>query len=192
MYVCGNDAGTLGVAVGIPTLYQIAVSSAGVLGAVTTGPALTTAASECSPVVEFYNPNAAGGAKDWIFLSVQSFGQTAATINCPTKMFTLQPAHVPADIGCIMSFDVTSGAAISTATATNATFFAPGGASGVIVDNSVAPAALGTGTPTSPERTSQVYYTPLANGPCGEIEALQGGLPGIGGCLVQASQAGFQ
>jgi hypothetical protein len=165
LYVCGNATAT-----NIPTLYQIPVSSVGLLGTPNQGPALTTAAATCSPVTEFFNPDGGGAGvpKDWVFLSVTDLGQTATPINCP--------AHT----GCIMSFDVTSGAAISPSTATAATpFSVPGGASGVIVDNSV---LAGSGTSASPGGTSQIYYTPLGVGDCTT-------LTGIGGCLVQISQA---
>jgi len=168
LYVCGNATGST-----VPTLYQIPVTSAGLLGTPNQGPALTTAAATCSPVTEFFNPDGGGAGvpKDWIFLSVTDLGQTSTPINCP------------ANTGCIMSFDVTSGAAISPSTATAATpFSVPGGASGVIVDNSV---VAGTGTSTSPGGTSQIYYTPLGNGVCST-------LPGIGGCLVQISQAALR
>jgi hypothetical protein len=170
MYVCGNAAAS-----DTPTLYQIPLTSTGdlgTLGVLNVGPALTTAAATCSPVTEFYNPDGGGAGvpKDWIFLSVTGSGQTASPIGCP------------ANSGCIMSFDVTSGSPISSTTATAATFSAPGGASGVIVDNSV---AAGAGTSGSPGGTSQIYYTPLGSGVCTT-------LTGIGGCLVQLSQAALR
>ncbi len=156
MYACGNIGGA-------PTLYQIAVSSAGVLGTVTAGPALAASGSTCGPVVEMYNPNASGGAKDWIFTSVQGGAVTGAPINCP------------AAAGCIMSFDVTSGAAISPGgTATVGVATVAGGASGVVFDNSV-----GAGTLAG---ASQLYFTPLANQTC----TTSGG---TGGCAIQSSQS---
>jgi hypothetical protein len=167
LYVCGNAPAS-----DIPTLYQIPLTSTGILGAPNEGPALTTASATCSPVTEFYNPSGGGAGvpKDWIFLSVTDLGQTTAPVSCP------------ANTGCIMSFDVTSGSTISSSTTTAATFSVPGGASGVIVDNGV---AAGTGTSTSPSGTSEIYYTPLGNGNCTT-------LMGIGGCLVQVSQAALR
>lgn len=160
-YVCGNAGGE-------PTLYQITVSSAGIVsGTATAGPALTTAATTCGPVVEAYNPNASGGAKDWIFTSVQASGQTASPISCPPNT------------GCIMSFDVTSGATISGTTATLGHMAVPGGASGIVIDNTV-----GSGTLAG---ASQVYFTPLATGSC-----TTSGAQGIGGCAIQASQSTLQ
>jgi hypothetical protein len=154
LYVCGNPGG-------LPTLYQIPITIAGVMGVPNTGPALATANVACSPVTEVKNPNATGGAKDWIFLSVENFNVTAAQIACP------------AGAGCIMSFDVTLGAAISGATATAARAAAAGGASGVVVDNTASLAGA-----------SQVYFSTLTNGtsPCATST-------GTGGCATQASQS---
>ena len=151
----------------IPTLYQIAVSTTGVLGTVSTGPALSTAASGsplCSPPTEFLNPrNTSGGlhpaGTDLIFLSVTNFGQTAAPISCAVNT------------GCLMSFDVTSGATISSSTPTVATAHEAGGTSGIIVDGSSA----STGA-------SQIYFNPLSSTAC----VTSGG---TGGCAVQASQS---
>ncbi len=154
LYVCGDIGGN-------PTLYQISVSAAGALGAVTTGPNIASAATTCSAVTEFRNPNAAGGAKDWIFLSTQASAVTGAPINCPAAS------------GCLMSFDVTSGAAISAGTTTAARITVAGGASGLVIDNS-----------SSSGGASQVYFTPLATGNCTTATN-----PGIGGCAIQASQS---
>jgi hypothetical protein len=157
LYVCGNIGGN-------PTLYQINVSSTGALvGTPTTGPTIASATTTCSPVVEFFNPNAAVGGKDWIFLSTQNSAETASPISCPAAS------------GCLVSFDVTSGAAISAITPTAARTTVAGGASGVVFDNF----ATATGD-------SQVYFTPLAAGTCTTSPAI-----GIGGCAIQASQSGL-
>jgi hypothetical protein len=50
-----------------------------------------------------------------------------------------------------------------------------GGASGIVIDNTVHSATLGT---------SQVYFSTLSNQPCGTS--------GAGGCAIQASQSGLQ
>ncbi len=161
-YICGNAGGE-------PTLYQISTPSTGVMtaGAATAGPALTTATTTCSPVTEIYNPNGNGGAVDWLFMSVQASAQTASPISCPSA------------IGCIMSFNVTSGAAISGTTATVGHSTVAGGTSGIIVDN-----VVGTGTIAG---ASQVYFTPLATGNCSTSTG-----QGIGGCATQASQSKLQ
>ena len=154
MYVCGNIGGN-------PTLYQVSVG-AGALGTVTVGPNVAAAATTCSPVTEFYNANAAGGAKDWIYLSVIASGKTTTPIGCP----------LPAG-GCLMSFDVTSVGPISTSTATIARIRASGGASGVIADNDI-----------SATGDSELYFTPLAAEGCTTATN-----PGIGGCSKQVAQS---
>jgi hypothetical protein len=161
MYACASAASAGN---NIPTLYQIPVSKTGVLGTASTGPALSTAASGspvCSPVTEFFNPsNTSSGlhpaGTDLIFLSVTNFGLMSAPIGCPSNL------------GCLMSFDVTSGATISSSTATVATAHEAGGTSGIIVDGSSASAGA-----------SQIYFNPLTSTLCG------------GGCAIQASQSGL-
>jgi hypothetical protein len=68
LYVCGNTGG-------LPTLYQIPITD-GTMGEVNVGPALATGtgAIPCSPVTDVPNPNAAGGATEWLFASVQTGG----------------------------------------------------------------------------------------------------------------------
>jgi hypothetical protein len=162
MYICGNAGGD-------PTLYQVTVPATGILtaGAATVGPVLTTGPTTCGPVVEFYNPNASGGPADWIFTSVEANALTTTPISCPNITYT----------GCIMSFNVTSGAAISASTATVGHTTVAGGASGVVVDNTVGSSTLAG--------ASQVYFTPLANQTC----TTSGG---TGGCAIQASQSSLQ
>jgi hypothetical protein len=84
LYVCGNTGGA-------PTLYQVHITSGAVLGTVTTGPVLTAGATGCSPVTDFLNSNATGGATEFIFAGVQT-GGTSATC---------------AGGGCIMNFKST-------------------------------------------------------------------------------------
>jgi hypothetical protein len=161
MYVCGNAGGD-------PTLYQVAVN-AGNLGTVTTGPVLTTAATTCSPVTEIYNPNASGGAKDWLFLSVQNDAVTNGSINCPLNA------------GCLVSFNVASGATMSGTTATSAQAAAAGGASGIVVDNTVSTTTVGG--------ASEIYFTPLSTTTISTCTTI--GQTGLGGCAIQASQSGL-
>jgi hypothetical protein len=163
LYVCGYQAAPL-TGNQVPTLWQIPMST-GTIGVPVPGPALTTAVvngTSCSPVVEVYNPNAAP-AKDWIFMSVVNHAVVGAPISCGA-----------AAGGCIMSFDVTAGAAITAATATVGHTTVTGGASSVTIDNLV-----GAGTTAG---ASQVYFTPLGNQAC----ATSGG---NGGCAIQASQS---
>jgi hypothetical protein len=75
LYVCGNTGGP-------PTLYKIAVA-AGVLGTVTTGPALSTSTTPCSPVTDVQNPNAGASATEWVFVSAGANGiATGCTAGC--------------------------------------------------------------------------------------------------------------
>lgn len=68
LYVCGNTGGD-------PVLYQVAIT-AGNFSSVAAGPVLSTSfsATPCSPVTDVFNPNASGGATEWIFASVQNGG----------------------------------------------------------------------------------------------------------------------
>jgi hypothetical protein len=174
MYVCAPAAGS-----DAATLYQIAISNVGVLGAVTTGPALSTSGTfGCSGVTEFFNSSITnGGANptgtDFIFLSVTDSAVTASPIACP------------AATGCLMSFDVTSGAALTTSEATVATAAVSGGTSGIVVDNEVSTATIGVGG------GSQVYFTPLGYAYC-TVSGTSGSSIGIGGCAIQASQSALQ
>ena len=79
-YVCGNS----GVA---PTLYKIPVT-AGVFGTPVTGPAVASASTGCSPITDVLNPNIAGGATEWVYVSTQNSG---AGNSC-------------ASAGCLMNF----------------------------------------------------------------------------------------
>ncbi len=166
LYACGNAGGS-------PTLYQIAVTAVGNLAATSTaGPALTSgadASTACSPISEIYNPSAVP-ATDWLFVSVTDLSQTATPINCPVTT------------GCIMSFNVTAGAAISGATTTVSTAAALGGTSGIVFDNVIVP----DGTLIT-SGTSQVYYTPLT--PTNQCLTYS---QGYGGCAIQASQSALR
>jgi hypothetical protein len=64
--VCGNTGGA-------PTLYRIPIN-AGTMAAAVAGPVLAGATTGCSPVTDVPNPNATGGAKEWIFAGVQASG----------------------------------------------------------------------------------------------------------------------
>lgn len=81
LYVCGDTGAD-------PTLYQVQITSGAVLGIVTPGPVLTTAATACSPVTDVLNPNATGGSAEFLFASVQTKGTSTP---CATG-------------GCIMNF----------------------------------------------------------------------------------------
>ena len=166
-YVCGNAGGASD---STPALYQIPMSGTfgGASHAGTLGPIFTTAiGNTCGPVTEFYNANAAP-AKDWIFTSMEGGSATAVAATCEGTV---------GSTGCIMSFNVTSGTLPATATASVS---AAGGASGVIVDNSVESAPTGA---------SQVYFTPLMDQAC--TTTIPDSPAATGGCAIQASQSGL-
>jgi hypothetical protein len=167
MYVCGNTPGSSG---NTPTLWQIPMTGTfgGTLHAGTQGPTFTTSITNtCGPVTEIYNPNA-GPATDWIFTSMQGGNATAVAATCE---------GTTGSTGCVMSFNVTSGTLPAAATASVS---AAGGASGIVVDNTVEAAPTGG---------SQVYFTPLANQPC--TTSIPDSPAATGGCAIQASQAGL-
>jgi hypothetical protein len=154
MYVCGNAGGS-------PTLYQIAVTSAGIMtaGAGTAGPALTNTTTPCSPITEFYNNSSA----DYLFMSMQATGTTA-------------PASCTASsTGCIVSFNLlATGFTFSTGLLPTASTNAAGGTSGISVDND----GSGGG--------SQIYFTPLSTT---VQNCTTTGQQGVGGCAIQAAQS---
>lgn len=158
LYVCGISNTTRNR----PSLYQVPITN-NVMGTPVEGPELSTATPNCSPITEVLN-----GSTDLIFLSQQGANRTTAPINCP------------AGTGCIMSFNVTLGTALSTTTTTTAAKAgAASGTSGIIIDNVV-------GVPAG---TSEVYFTPLANGTCNGNGSVGSGT--TTGCAVQLSQAGL-
>jgi hypothetical protein len=99
---------------------------------------------------------------DRIFLSVPSQGTAAITSGGRT-----------CSGACLYSYDVTSGTLTTGTTAANGLALAAG-SSGIVIDNSA----------TSPVGAAQIYFSTLADGAC----ATSGG---VGGCAVQASQAGL-
>jgi hypothetical protein len=84
LYVCGNTGGT-------PTVYQIPITT-GTMGTAVAGPTLSTAATGCSPVTDFSNPNVTGRADEWIFAGVQNggLGNLCAAGGCMMN-FNVQP-----------------------------------------------------------------------------------------------------
>jgi len=87
LYLCGNTGTT-------PILYQVPIA-AGVFGTVLQGPTLASGTTGCSPVDDVPNPNATGGASEWIFASVQNTGLgSGLTTSCASG-------------GCLMNFKVT-------------------------------------------------------------------------------------
>ena len=116
----------------------------------------TSAATNCSPVTEFYN-----GTTDYIFMSVAANGNATVTPSCSGA--------------CVYNYNVTT----STATTGSPTdgLAAPGGTSGIVIDNS----ASGGG--------SEIYFTSQSNETCGGNGSVGSG---TGSCAVQATQSGLQ
>jgi hypothetical protein len=157
-YVCGISS----TQINRPSLYQIAITN-NVMGTPVEGPVLSNVGSSCSPVTEVFDR----AGNDFIFLSQQGNNITTAPISCP------------AGTGCIMSFEVSSGAALTTSKATAARAAAVSGTSGIIIDNVV----------SVPTGTSQVYFTPLGKSTCTGNGTFGAGT--MTGCAFQLSQAGL-
>ena len=159
LYVAGTDTST-GM---VPTLYNVGFNGSGVLNA-TANPSTPLATStnaltgfatvaDSSAVTEFFNANDTTGGPDgtdYLFVGVSD--SCAATAN-------------GGDAGCVMSLGITSGAPTVSATTTNA-IAAPGGSTGIIVDNEA-------DTTNYPQASSAYYETKT------------------GGTLVKATQNGL-
>ena len=65
-YICGNTGGP-------PILYQVPISGA-TMGTAIPGPPLSNSTTPCSPVTDIQNPNAIGGATEWIFVGARLNG----------------------------------------------------------------------------------------------------------------------
>jgi hypothetical protein len=93
-YVCGFDTG------GDSVLYQFGFSNiTGHLNSsFTTSLAVTSANNTpCSPLTELYNPQASGGAEDWLFLSVADHGTGLPCNNSPC-VFQINITNAPATL----------------------------------------------------------------------------------------------
>ena len=110
MYVAGTGTGTL------PTLYSVGFNGSGVMNSSAgSTAALATGMADSSPVTEFYN---ASLQKDFLFVGV--------TNNCIATT-------AGGTAGCVLSLDITNG--FPTVNASTTALPAPGGTSGIIVDN---------------------------------------------------------
>jgi len=150
LYVVGNTGSANN------TLYQIPIN-ANTMGTPKAGPALSTNYTNGYMSAGLSLTEIFTGSKDYIFTSVLSFGAPAACTSSLTS-------------GCVMGFDVTSGAISGSTTPTGATTEA-GGTSGIIIDTAM----------TGVAGASNIYYTPLADQLCTS--------GGTGGCAIQISQA---
>jgi hypothetical protein len=142
LYVCGNQANNAQR----PTLWKIPLAS-NVMSNAVVGPTLTSNTSQCSPIAEVYNsPN------DYIYASVTANGNASLTTGSCAG-------------ACIYLYNLTGLTWATNAKAVTG-LAAPGGTSGIIIDN----VSTATGA-------SQVYYSTAGTG--------------TGGNAVQASQAGL-
>jgi hypothetical protein len=67
LYVCGNTGGP-------PVLFQLPVAPGSFGTVVNTGPVVSNDSTPCSPVTDILNPNATGGATEWMFASAREGG----------------------------------------------------------------------------------------------------------------------
>lgn len=135
-YVCGLDsAGSDSV------VYEFGFSSTtGRLNSSSTTSLAVTSANNtpCSPLTEIYNPNASGGAKDQLFLSVLDRGVGATCNNKP----------------CVFQIDITNAPATLSIGQTGV--YSPNqGTSGIIIDNV-----------STLSETSNLYFVTLAARVC--------------------------
>ena len=139
LYIAGTGTGTL------PTLYSVGFNGSGVLNssADATTAALATGTADSSPVTEFYNATL---AKDYLFVGV--------TNNCFASAGG-------GNAGCVMSLDITSG--FPTVSGSSTALAAPGGTSGIIVDND-----------SSLNEASSIYYATKTG--ANLVKATQSGL----------------
>jgi hypothetical protein len=139
LYIAGTGTGTL------PTLYNVGFNGSGVLNssANATTAALATGTADSSPVTEFYNATL---AKDYLFVGVTNHCIASAG---------------GGNAGCVMSLDITSG--FPTVTGSSTALAAPGGTSGIIVDNN-----------SSLNEASSIYYATKTG--ANLVKATQSGL----------------
>ena len=153
LYVVGNTGS------GNNTLYQVSITNNVMSATATTGPPLSSNFTHGVFAAGLQITENFTGTNDYIFVSVLAYGG-------PSGCGTASLAN-----GCVMGFDVTSGA-ISGSTATTGATAEAGGTSGIIIDNSA----------SSPSGATNIYYTPLANQLCSTSTT-------TGGCAIQISQA---
>lgn len=133
LYVVGNTGPANNA------LFQIFINAGVMSTSATAGPTVSTNYTNGYYAAGLDLTEIYTGGKDYVFLSVLSYGKPASCSNTLGN-------------GCVMGFDVTSGTISSTPT--GATTEA-GGTSGIIIDNT-----------STFSGASNIYYTPLANQLC--------------------------
>jgi hypothetical protein len=116
MYFCGNDS------TGNPTLLRFSFNAAGTMNGSADGSSfsLASAATECTPLTEIFNPNQGTGGTDYLFVGIFDHGFTGSPSCGGTT--------------CIASFVLTS-TFPTAAKATTNTNLGNHGMSGFIIDN---------------------------------------------------------
>ncbi len=200
LYVCGNPGGSSA------NLYKIGFSASGVMNSTAiTGPALTSAAEECSPLTEVYNPNT---GTDWMFVGQPancSFG--GSSTGCLEALnvtgWQAGTAYAAGQIIVDSNFNIervtTAGTSGSSTPSWSTGFQAttgdgtvswtdegaligsavgaePGGTSAIVVDNV-----------SSSGQASSVYFGTLSATACGTT-----GGGNVSTCAVKRTQAGLQ
>ncbi len=122
----------------------------------------TLTAATCSPVTEFYN---SGSNTDYLFVSVASSGVLLGGSTCLGA--------------CLLKYNAPASSATHTGLPT-AGLGAPGGTSGIIVDNS------------GPGGGSQIYFTSVGDESCTGVNGVGSTGYGTGSCAVQVTQSGLQ
>ncbi len=206
LYMCGKDPGHFDR----PAIFHLTVTSGTLSSTLNTALVGFTSASgeACSPLTEVYNPDATGGADEWIFFSVgNNSNHTGFGGASPDSLPAASPCSTGTGsrAGCLISINVTtltSVAAWDTFAAANGPVTAtvslpagpatgPGGAnidstSGIIVDNVAAP-----GTPAN--QVSSIYFSLTSNSVTGPNSGLPecNGTTGVG-CAAKLTQAALQ
>jgi hypothetical protein len=121
MYVAGTGSGNT------PTLYGVGFSAGTMNSSASTSAALATGMADASPITTFYNAQL---QKEYLFVGVTD--NCIATTEGGTE-------------GCVMSLDITTG--FPTVAAGSTALPAPGGTTGIIVDND-----------SSATEASSIYY----------------------------------
>jgi hypothetical protein len=144
---------------------------------------IDTSGAVCSPVTEIYNPNATGGAKDWIFFSVGNDANTSASGNPIPSGFPCR-SGTGSNAGCVISIDVTDPDMTWPPTSVTNTRAMPGNdagsTSGIVVDN--------LADPTIAPEASSIYLTFGSNSTAGSS---CNGATGVG-CAVKLTQSALQ
>jgi hypothetical protein len=157
LFVAGTGSGT------VPTLYSIGFNGSGVITSVSSSTALATGGNgiaDASAPTEFFNANDTTGGPDgtdYLFVGV--------TNNCA--------GGAVGTTGCVMSLNITgtdtSPAVYPTVSSATTAIAAPGGSTGLIVDNDAVTTSI-TGYPEA----SSVYYATKNGGTL--VKATQSGL----------------